>query len=128
MLHVVPAFARIGEENAFAVLARATDLQRQGRVMGHDIDLPAQASRCANCHDAQQAAGSVRLVSPLTRAALTEPQPRRGGPPSVYDQQAFCAFLRTGIDPAYVLVDRTMPRFALDDADCNALWTYVSSR
>ncbi|HMN73208.1 MAG TPA: pyridoxal phosphate-dependent aminotransferase [Rhodoblastus sp.] len=31
MLHVVPAFARIGEENAFAVLARATDLQRQGR-------------------------------------------------------------------------------------------------
>lgn len=30
-LHVVPAFARIGEENAFAVLARATDLQRQGK-------------------------------------------------------------------------------------------------
>ncbi len=29
-LHVVPAFARIGEENAFAVLARATELQRQG--------------------------------------------------------------------------------------------------
>ena len=31
MLHVVPAFSRIGEENAFAVLARATDLARQGR-------------------------------------------------------------------------------------------------
>lgn len=30
-LHVVPSFARIGEENAFAVLARATELQRQGR-------------------------------------------------------------------------------------------------
>jgi aspartate aminotransferase len=30
-LHTVPAFARIGEENAFAVLARATELQRQGR-------------------------------------------------------------------------------------------------
>ncbi len=30
-LHVVPSFARIGEENAFAVLARATDLQRQGK-------------------------------------------------------------------------------------------------
>jgi aspartate aminotransferase len=29
--HVVPAFSRIGEENAFAVLARATDLARQGR-------------------------------------------------------------------------------------------------
>ncbi|MDQ0390767.1 pyridoxal phosphate-dependent aminotransferase [Labrys monachus] len=31
MPHLVPAFSRIGEENAFAVLARATDLARQGR-------------------------------------------------------------------------------------------------
>jgi len=31
MLDVVPAFSRIGDENAFAVLARATELQRQGR-------------------------------------------------------------------------------------------------
>jgi aspartate aminotransferase len=30
-LHTVPAFDRIGEENAFAVLARATELQRQGK-------------------------------------------------------------------------------------------------
>src|SRR3982751_3959879 len=30
-MHTVPAFARIGEENAFAVLARATELQRQGK-------------------------------------------------------------------------------------------------
>lgn len=31
MLHTTPAFDRIGEENAFAVLARATDLAHQGR-------------------------------------------------------------------------------------------------
>ncbi|MGL4442619.1 MAG: pyridoxal phosphate-dependent aminotransferase, partial [Alsobacter sp.] len=31
MLHTVGAFSRIGEENAFAVLARATELARQGR-------------------------------------------------------------------------------------------------
>jgi aspartate/methionine/tyrosine aminotransferase len=31
MLHVVPAFSRIGEENAFAVLAKAAELRRQGR-------------------------------------------------------------------------------------------------
>jgi aspartate aminotransferase len=31
MLHTVSGFSRIGEENAFAVLARATDLKRQGR-------------------------------------------------------------------------------------------------
>lgn len=30
-LHVVPSFGRIGEENAFAVLARATELQRLGK-------------------------------------------------------------------------------------------------
>jgi aspartate/methionine/tyrosine aminotransferase len=30
-LHLVDSFARIGEENAFAVLARATELQRQGK-------------------------------------------------------------------------------------------------
>src|SRR4030095_7235895 len=31
MLPIVPAFGRIGEENAFAVLARATALARSGR-------------------------------------------------------------------------------------------------
>jgi aspartate/methionine/tyrosine aminotransferase len=31
MLHIVEAFSRIGEENAFAVLAHATELQRQGK-------------------------------------------------------------------------------------------------
>jgi aspartate aminotransferase len=31
MLHVVDSFGRIGEENAFAVLARATELQRHGK-------------------------------------------------------------------------------------------------
>jgi aspartate/methionine/tyrosine aminotransferase len=31
MLPIVQSFSRIGEENAFAVLARATELQRQGR-------------------------------------------------------------------------------------------------
>jgi aspartate aminotransferase len=31
MLHVVESFSRMGEENAFAVLARAVELERQGR-------------------------------------------------------------------------------------------------
>ena len=31
MIHTVPAFDRLGEENAFAVLARATALSEQGR-------------------------------------------------------------------------------------------------
>ena len=31
MLHIIDAFSRMGEENAFSVLARATELQRQGK-------------------------------------------------------------------------------------------------
>ncbi len=31
MTAITPAFERMGEENAFAVLARAAELQRQGR-------------------------------------------------------------------------------------------------
>ena len=31
MLHTISAFDRLGEENAFAVLARATALAQQGR-------------------------------------------------------------------------------------------------
>ncbi|MGD9740992.1 MAG: pyridoxal phosphate-dependent aminotransferase, partial [Bauldia sp.] len=31
MLHTISGFARMGEENAFAVLARATELQAAGR-------------------------------------------------------------------------------------------------
>jgi aspartate/methionine/tyrosine aminotransferase len=41
MLDIVKSFSRIGEENAFAVLARATELQRQGRdVVNQGIGPP----------------------------------------------------------------------------------------
>lgn len=103
-------------------------LARAGRIEGHGTDLPAAASRCANCHDAVQPKEAVRVISPLTRMGLREPHPRRGGPPSAYDQANFCNFLHTGIDPAAVMADRTMPRFALDDGDCAALWQFVSTR
>src|SRR5512141_2527029 len=33
MFHTIPGFSRIGEENAFAVLARATQLAAQGRAI-----------------------------------------------------------------------------------------------
>ena len=40
-LHLVQSFNRIGEENAFAVLARATELQRQGKdIINHGIGQP----------------------------------------------------------------------------------------
>ena len=52
----------------------------------------------------------------------------RGGPPSGYDRGTLCRLLREGIDPAHVMVTRTMPRFDLDDAACAALWTHLSNQ
>lgn len=103
-------------------------VERTGRIMGHQSDLPAEASRCANCHDAPVSPNTTRTVAVLTKAALTESRSRRGGPPYAYTGESFCNFLRTGVDPVFVMADRTMPRFALDDDDCAGLWRYVSSR
>lgn len=119
------------------------ELPLAGRVNGHSADLPPQASRCVNCH----AAGTA-LPAPSKRPAPSPSAPagaastpsfgpaldatlllrdvrRRGGPPSRYDEAALCKLLSTGIDPAYVIIPRNMPRYELTATDCHALWTYL---
>lgn len=101
----------------------------KGRIAGHDTDLPAQASRCANCHDRPAYASSVaQPIAPLDRVALLTPHSRRGGPATAFSEESFCALLRDGIDPAMVMVNRTMPRFDLTQGQCHALWRYVLLR
>jgi hypothetical protein len=34
--------------------------------------------------------------------------------------------LRRGVDPAFVMISVEMPRYTIDDADCKALWRYVT--
>jgi hypothetical protein len=107
------------------------------RIVGQDFALPVDASRCINCHAAVSAAAPAaassalaatqRVGPPLTRALLTEPTRRRGGPPSRYDAASLCALLRTGVDPAYVIVPRTMPRYDISDADCRSLWLHLTA-
>jgi hypothetical protein len=63
----------------------------------------------------------------LTSEYLTERARRRGGPPSSYDLPTFCAVLRTGIDPAHVVIRRVMPRYDIASADCTAIWTYLTA-
>lgn len=96
-----------------------------GRIVGHDMDLPAQASRCMNCHGDVSRPGYASLAPALTRAALQTPTPRRGGPPSQYDAASFCKLLRNGVDPAHVMIPRTMPRYTITDPDCETLWAYL---
>lgn len=100
-----------------------------GRIAGHAADLPPGTATCAACHDAPRpAAGGYKSIPPLDGATLTSAVSRRSGPASTYDAASFCALLGSGLDPAMIMVDRTMPRFTLSPADCAALWSYVSRR
>lgn len=108
-----------------ALFSSETDLQ--GRIASHLADLPPAVVRCANCHAVGDGPPVPRSLAPrLTRALLLEPRPRRGGPASRYDPTSFCTLLRRGIDPAWVVISVEMPRYALDDASCKALWTFLT--
>jgi hypothetical protein len=99
------------------------------RIAGHESALPAPASRCVNCHGPPAGSEPVPAsVRPLSAATLAEPVARRGGPPSRYDARSLCTLLRSGVDPAHVMVQRAMPRFDIDDLQCEALWQYLTNR
>ncbi|MGU7843759.1 hypothetical protein ACV22V_30350 [Burkholderia sp. AW33-5] len=96
----------------------------RGRLEGHAELLPSTASRCINCHAQSTQAG---VFAPrLDASTLLAPQRRRGGPPSAYSRDTFCATLRTGIDPAYVTLRSEMPRFDASDEECADLWNYLT--
>jgi hypothetical protein len=102
-------------------------------IVGHDERLPTDAARCANCHENAPTprAGDAALETlgpALDRVSLTSLAPRRGGPPSSYDQRSFCRVLAEGIDPAHVMIPQTMPRYAMTNDECEALWTFLTAR
>lgn len=108
------------------------ELALTARIVGQDFSLPAGASRCVNCHGASRptATSSPAATQPvgpaLTRTTLTDAASRRGGPPSRYDDASLCKLLRSGVDPAHVMIMRTMPRYKISDADCSSLWQYLT--
>jgi len=133
------------------------DTPLPGALHGHERALPPAATRCTNCHGAQANAprtavrplepgpfdtGSAAALSPsaaaladaanlgppLDAASLTSLRARRGGPPSRFDAPALCTLLRTGLDPAQILIPQSMPRYAPTDADCRDLWAYLYER
>jgi hypothetical protein len=97
-----------------------------GRIRGHDDRLPPETVICANCHNAKSRSRLSAATAPhIDGALLLQMRQRRGGPPSRYNQQSFCRLLRTGSDPAYVLVAREMPTYDLIDDQCQSLWTFL---
>jgi hypothetical protein len=95
------------------------------QIHGQGVPLPGEASRCANCHGDAPARGSAGIPAIDSGALLTRTS-RRNGPPSRYDARSFCALLRTGLDPALVQIPRVMPRYELTDAQCDALFAYLT--
>jgi hypothetical protein len=113
----------------------------RAHIREHEGSLPPEVVRCANCHgdssrnDLDLGSGttsgkSAAAPGPGTRRidryTLMELRSRRGGPPSAYDRGSFCRLLRTGVDPAYVVVAREMPVYEIDDRRCLDLWRYLT--
>jgi len=108
------------------------ELPLTARMVGHTDALPQEAVRCRNCHSHSKppalGGDAAQDFAPLLNArTLRSPSARRGGPPSTYEREALCRVLREGIDPAHVMIQQAMPRYSVSDADCEALWTYLTS-
>jgi hypothetical protein len=98
-----------------------------GKLRHHQSSLPPEVVACGNCHAAGRAPAPKASRAPrLDRALLLEARARRGGPPSSYGEPSFCKLLRTGIDPAHVLIAREMPVYRADDVQCESLWRFVT--
>jgi hypothetical protein len=80
--------------------------------------------RCVNCHAGVFPAAGNGSAPHLDKALLLTARQRRGGPPSAYDAGSFCKLLRTGVDPAFILIAREMPVYMIEDSQCNSLWRY----
>jgi hypothetical protein len=99
-----------------------------GRLAGHDLVLPTLATRCINCHGSDAVVPATGAVAPsLTRQRLTSLLSRRGAPPSRFDAVSLCRALRSGVDPAQVLLPTSMPRYEATDAQCADLWAHLAS-
>ena len=98
----------------------------QGTIVGHERPLPAELVACANCHLAGSRSALDTAIGPrLEKSTMTEAGRRRGGPPSRFTSTTFCRVLRTGVDPAYIVISRQMPRYDLRDDQCFSLWQYL---
>jgi hypothetical protein len=125
LLVAVPSVAGSVSERGRALFVGREALS--GKLRHHRSPLPAEVVACRNCHALGPDAAPRAARGPrLDRALLLEQRPRRGGPPSAYAEASFCKLLRTGIDPAHVMIAREMPVYRADDAQCLSLWQFLT--
>lgn len=100
----------------------------QATVQKNGTALPAHASKCINCHSAQTPGGAWPGTSQyLSATTMSRRISRRGGPAYAYDRPTFCHTVRTGVDPAGIVLESKMPRYEMSDAQCADLWFFLSS-
>ena len=102
----------------------------EARVAGSATPLKGKAMACGNCHGEDGRGRAESGVDPgdVTWTDLTKPyghahaNNRRHGP---YDRGSFFRAMRDGVDPAGNALEPAMPRYALDDANLDALAAYL---
>ncbi len=100
-----------------------------GKINGHQQPLPPQVAKCATCHTPSTRPQDSDQLAPLLNASwLQQAHPRRGGPAFAYTKDSLCQTMRTGMDPEYVILNRTMPRFDISDEQCRALWAFFTEK
>lgn len=96
-------------------------------VQQHGTTLPAHASKCINCHSADTPAGEwTGNPQYLSATTLSLKFARRGGPAYRYDRPTFCNTIRTGVDPAAIVLESKMPRYRMSETQCADLWLYLT--
>ena len=96
-----------------------------GTIVGHQRPLPPKWSAALTAIGKTLGQSTSAFAPRLDRAGMIAPRRRRGGPPSRFSAVSFCRLLRTGVDPAYMVINRQMPRYVLDDGQCLDLWQYL---
>jgi hypothetical protein len=96
-------------------------------ILGQSSRLPPETAACGNCHATNSQPEADGSFAPrLDRSTMMESRRRRNGPPSHFSPTTFCRLLRTGVDPAYIVISRQMPRYQLNDNACLDLWRYLT--
>jgi hypothetical protein len=99
------------------------------RLHGETETLAPSATVCANCHIPSESPiadlSGQAIGGDIRNKALLKRRSRRGGPEASYDANSFCRALRTGIDPVMISLPQKMPRYAVDDETCLAIWKYI---
>jgi hypothetical protein len=117
------AYAMNAQDAVYGHALYVGEHELNGQLPDEAAPLPRDVARCINCHE-----GADDVAPALNARHLLQPQARRGGPPTRFDETRFCQLLREGVDPAGRELARDMPRYALAPGDCRALWTYLTGQ